>query len=334
MIPTITSFAEALARGDSSFTTLHGIRYDAGSRGHEISRTSMFAKAPVSIDGVPYLLCVPLTDRAAAEAERAAEEIRRSRCTFLSEYRILHAEMEFRNSTGRNCRCDVLLHRLPQGESLDTAVTHVPTRRLKQALDLLAAQMLATGFVHGNLKPANLIFGDDGMLHPIRYGHARTGAPAGEVEAEIEAIERYIDRHHHIPDMDEEMFDGKVLPTGSRTDEFDEIDPPHDMMRRIRIGNLYGYADAEGRTAIEPQFTYAENFCENRAVVETADGAGVIDRTGRRIVETRYDMAERDEESGCFIARDGEEWFMFDYFGHEKSHYGNEKAKAYEYGKC
>lgn len=162
--------------------------------------------------------------------------------------------------------------------------------------------------MHGNLKPSNLIFGDDGRLHPIRYSYSHTAAAPEEVEAEIAAIGEYIGSQQYIPAIGEVPTSDTTMATGSRTPEFDEIDPPHDMMRRIRVGRLYGYADTEGNTVIEPQYTYAENFHENRAVVETADGAGVIDREGNRIIATRYDMAERDEESGRFIVRDGSEW--------------------------
>ena len=51
-------------------------------------------------------------------------------------------------------------------------------------------------------------------------------------------------------------------------------------------------------------------------------------------IAARYDMAERDEESGRFIVRDGSEWIVFDYFGRETTRYRKEKSKTYEYGKC
>lgn len=334
MIPTITAFAEALEHGDRQFATLRNIRVEKPAGRCGMSRTYMLAEAVVTIGTERYLLCAPLTREAAAMAERAAEEIRRSRCTFLTEYRMLHNELEFRNSAGQTGHCDVLLHRLPQGESLDKAVTHIATRDIEAAFARLGGEMRAAGFVHGNLKPSNLIFGDDGRLHPIRYSYSHTAAAPEEVEAEIAAIGEYIGRQQYIPAIGEVPTSDTTMATGSRTPEFDEIDPPHDMMRRIRVGRLYGYADTEGNTVIEPQYTYAENFHENRAVVETADGAGVIDREGNRIIATRYDMAERDEESGRFIVRDGSEWIVFDYFGRETTRYRKEKSKTYEYGKC
>lgn len=145
MIPTITAFAEALEHGDRQFATLRNIRVEKPAGRCGMSRTYMLAEAVVTIGTERYLLCAPLTREAAAMAERAAEEIRRSRCTFLTEYRMLHNELEFRNSAGHTGHCDVLLHRLPQGESLDKAVTHIATRDIEAAFARLAGEMRAAG---------------------------------------------------------------------------------------------------------------------------------------------------------------------------------------------
>ncbi len=45
---------------------------------------------------------------------------------------------------------------------------------------------------------------------------------------------------------------------------------------------LWGYIDARGGWAIEPQFKVADDFDGDLARAETIDGAGYVDRRGRR----------------------------------------------------
>ena len=86
------------------------------------------------------------------------------------------------------------------------------------------------------------------------------------------------------------------------------------MMRRVRRGELYGYLNCKDEEVIAPQFTYAEDFFENRAVVQTADSKmGAIDKEGRWVIQPIYDMLGL--EDGIFEARIGDEWRKIDYLG-------------------
>ena len=294
---TLISFAEALAMGDASLRTLRNIIVVNDNGRPCIRRTSLFAEAEVEADGRRCLLCVPLTDEAMRYAERAAHALSRACCRAVPDYRILRNEIECCDSSGRMHLYDAVLQVLPEGDTLDVAAAGSERSLLRPALALLRSEMAGAGLLHGNLKPANIIWGSDRRLWPVRCHYVRGGASAAEAEAEWDAVERYLDSLS-IPD------------SGCRAVEyaspsawgFDEVFPVSDLMHRVRRGMLYGYADESGTTIVEPVYVRADDFAENRAVVATDEGTGVIDRTGAWIVAPRYEDVEFDVDRGVFVA--------------------------------
>ena len=306
MLPTITDFERALTRGCASFATLGG--FAAVCRGGRpvLRTTSLFAEAEIERDGRRWLLCAPLRPEAVRRAESSAAILRRAASTAFAEYRILPDEFRFTDAWGRECTCDLLLHGLPEGETLDAAVTHIGADRLMPALGALREEFRRLGICHRNLKPSNLVWDDDGRLWPLRCHYLTAGNPAGAVDAEFGAVADFVTSHTGAlaacalrAERDEECRSGRLRM-------YDEVWPLHDMMQMVRREALYGYADAEGRTVIEPRFTYAEHFAENRAVVELGRGRqGVIDRRGDWIVEPVYGMIRWTEDGNFRVLRDG-----------------------------
>lgn len=311
MIPPVTVFAEALRRPQESLRTLRGFTV-AGSDSTSVTRTSLFAEAAIYMDGRRWLLCAPLRAESMQSAEIAAHAARMSCCRALSEYRILPDELIFRTSEGRECTCDLLLHDFPEGESLDAAVTHMDCNALEQALDYLREEFAAAGVVHNNLKPENIICGDDGRLHPVRYHYLRTTDDTARIEAEFDAVRDYIRTYAKSIFSPSAEFNPEPFAAEG---EFDEVYPLCDMMRRVCRGGLFGFTDREGRVVIAPAYKYAEDFLEGRAIVESERGMGVIDRSGREIIEPRFDYIEYDDVRLLYEARSGCDTFTFDYSG-------------------
>ena len=310
MAPSITSFSQLLTSGESTFKTLKGVKPIIIDGFPQVIRTTYFAEFGITIEQQKYLLCLPLDGTISASVARTAAALQRIKSAALTEYSVLPSEVSIPNSTGEVSTCDLVLHAIPAGESLDKAVSHIPTSRLVAALDLLEGEMLKAGFLHGNLKPSNLIYGEDGRLYPVRYHYAQVGASSEDITAEIGKIREFIAAHPSIPEVGEE-----VLPTAYELLlPYDEVFPMQGRMRRIRKGSLYGYLDSNDAEVIEPQYIYAENFFEDRAVVQNPDGKmGVIDHRQHWIIEPIYDMV--GFEDGLFDARLGEEWFKIDYSG-------------------
>lgn len=304
------AFSEALISKEIVFRTLQDVVVIMSDGHPVISRTSQFAEAQIVLDGKRYLLCLPLKGVVDSSLERICSDLGCLCNTALSEYRLLRREITLEDSMGRQTSYDVILHALPEGERLDKAVAFVATKRIRAAIELLKKEMLSIGLLHGNLKPSNLIYADDGQLYPIRYNYARLGASEGEIEKEISHIEEFIDGVPEVAEIGEftspTEYD-KLLP-------YDEVFPMQDTMFRVRKGDLYGYLNSKREEVIAPQFTYAENFFENRAVVQTADGKmGVINHEQQWIIEPLYDML--GFEDGEFDARIGKGWIKIDYMG-------------------
>ncbi len=310
MAPSIIAFAEFLVSEHRSFRTLEGVVPIIENGAPKISRTTLFAEAMVTIGNQTYLLCMPLSGKIDSAIAQTCASLERLRPAALTEYRVLTAEITLTDSMAREVPCDLVLHAIPTGESLDKAVTHIATKRLRDALELLKCKVVKIGFLHGNLKPANLIYGDDGRLYPIRYHYAHLNAEPERILEEFNRIEQFIAAHPEVAEIGEYTSPTeyeKRLP-------FDEIFPMHDLLRRVRHNGLYGYIDSSDRIVIEPQFDYAEDFFENRAVVRTIEGKmGVIDRNCHFVIEPIYDMV--GFEDGVFEARLGDKWITIDFLG-------------------
>lgn len=59
----------------------------------------------------------------------------------------------------------------------------------------------------------------------------------------------------------------------------------------VRVGNQYGFRNAEGEVVVEPQYEQAWHFSEGLARVKKNDQWGYIDRTGALVIAPQYDRA-------------------------------------------
>ena len=307
--PSVQSFVQSLLLPVDSFATLEKFEVECSEGLPVVNRTSLFAEVRITMQGERYLLCLPVRSESVRRVEESIFVLRRICGGALTECRILEGEYRFMDERGSRCRCDLLLHRLPEGETLEEAVTHIDRRILLGALERLRGEFVQHGVRHRNLKPSNIIFGEDGRLSVMRCYYMVAESDREAIDAEFAAVEEYVAARAGECDRQ------RSERCEERLHGFDEVGVCYDMMRRVCRDGMYGYADDEGCVVIEPQFAYAGHFRENRVVVERFDGRqGVIDRTGRYIVEPLYDMIDLTEE-GNFEVRHGDRMEIFDYFG-------------------
>lgn len=135
----------------------------------------------------------------------------------------------------------------------------------------------------------------------------------------------------------------RATATPATNDSADEIFAPHEGFARARRGGRYGFfavedratynrfeatddgvgvtddgfwAQAEGLcVAIPFVYLWADDFREGRAVVETEQGVGVIDKCGCEILPAVFDDVRYDVSAGCFEARLDEQRLLFGYAG-------------------
>jgi hypothetical protein len=71
--------------------------------------------------------------------------------------------------------------------------------------------------------------------------------------------------------------------------------PMANVLHPYREGNLYGYKNDAGEVVVHPQYNYAEEFSEGRAVVKrlgSREECGYIDCSGEEVIPLRYTHAE------------------------------------------
>ena len=117
-------------------------------------------------------------------------------------------ELTVRNIVGRASIIDCLLTDYIEGRTLDEALASAQTAEecqlLAQGFDRLAAEILSSGRAHGDLKPENIIVGEDGRQHAIDWDAAFVERFAGEKALEIGTA-----AYQH-PERGVEMYDGHI----------------------------------------------------------------------------------------------------------------------------
>lgn len=334
MFPAIQQFEEGLLAPRESLHTLCEARFDRSEETGvlRIGRTTLFAEIQCTFEGGRYLLCCPLSTLAQRLAETSAQRLKYRRAGFLLPWRLLRNELTYRDATGARRTCDLILQELPaSGVPLDTFVRTADRARLLDTLDALEESMRREQISHNNLKASNLWVTPDYQLYPIRYAYVRTGDEAGGHDADAAAFESLRTCIHEntpeqaSPDTAQLMCDTKSAYHTPRPDFSNHrwIGPMSEQLLCVEDETGYGYVDTGNNYVIEPHFRWANDFREGRAEVETADARmGLIDKTGRYIIEPLYEIVEYDDRTGRSLVRLDGRWAAFDYEGRQLTEFG------------
>lgn len=319
MTPTIETFTRALSAPDLSFATLTDARAATDANGLPLlQRTTRFAEARIAWRGEQWLLFLPLSPAALPRIERTASALRRLNSAWLAEYRILPQELRWIDAAGNVQPCDLVLQHLPAGRDFEEALLHEHAATLSAALDALQQELLRIGFMHHNLKPANLRW-SGGRFIPLRYHDAHVG------EASPDDAEAFAALRSRIAEV-----------TGSReaNDACAAYSPLHRLEGHRWTSHVfeglvcvedetgYGYVDTANRPVIAPQFRWAGDFHEGRAEVQTDRGMGLIDRTGRWVIPDQYEIVDYDPVESVVRVRQNGRWALFDYLGRRLTEFG------------
>lgn len=120
---------------------------------------------------------------------------------------------------------------------------------------------------------------------------------------------------HHIPSHD---ADNTIVV---EFDLCDEVLPAGEGLVRYRRGELWGYAHESGeRVVIERVLLYAEEFNNGRAVIRTSRGYGLMDLSGRMVMNDVWEHMEWYHEEGIITAADSQgKWRIYDSQGRQLS---------------
>lgn len=282
-----------------------------------IWRTTNFAEAEIRKDGKRYILGMPLSEEGHLVCLRKVTLMKRynSPCVPFSD--VLIDEMSFKDRTGKVCKCDLLLHQIPEGETLYEFAEFASREKLLEALEFMESEFKRMGIVHNNLTPHNIIIGDNYQMTAIRYHHAEKETPEKDCSGEFASIREWIktsidleDEHsgvvHHIinKELSASLFSG-----------YKHVGNPFEELVCVANEQGYLYVNYENKVVIEGCFKWAGDFHEGRAEVETETGMGLIDKEGNYIIAPKYDIVDYSVECGLSRVRKDNEWALFNYMG-------------------
>ncbi len=316
-MPTIKQFSEALANPASTMRTLTDAVAECGDSGlPQTVRTTHTVEAVIRWRSERWLLAMPLQGEIPTHIESLVARLQRIDSPALTLCRVLHGEMG--TASGGNMRyTSLLIQHLPEGMPFAEAVKSEPHRVLCAALDALELELLRTGISHNNLKAANLWW-TDGRFVPLRYNdaatdgnHARDKAAFAELRRELTLLGRTPDELAPCAVEDHSPL-AHITGHAWRGNLFEGL-------IRVMDSDLYGFVDTQNREVIVPQYLWADDFHEGRAVVKSVDGMGVIDQSGGYVIEARYEIVEYDIPRSLFYVRQSGMWATFDWTGKARS---------------
>lgn len=285
-----TIFKCALNAEQSLFKTLRGIIPLCGNE-IEVRRTSLFAEAQVVLaDWGLSLIFMPLRHYDRAHVELLAN----LKSEYLCPYILLQDELSVVDSNGKRLYSDIIVQPIPHGELL--RYTIVSGKQMADMIDCLHSECKRLNFSHNNLTPDNIIVGNDGRLHPIRYHYATLDGCFDNFEL---LKSEFAGEQTVLHDVDSLYM------------EDCELEGPTRFCRNRR----YGFMNSKKEVVIPPQYLWAEEFCENRAVVETRTGYGVIDETGKEIISSVFDYIRYDKNKTLFYVTCDHQTACIDYNG-------------------
>ena len=325
MIPSIQCFARGLLFPQQSLRRLHEAQITLDEWGiPRLERTSHFVEVKIKWCDKPFLVYMPLNNKALFHVERTAAKLRQRPSPMISPYRLLHDEFRWVDDFGKPQSCDLLIQPLV-GISFEEALMRESGTTLLRALDRLEEEFLRIGFAHRNLKCTNMRWDGEHFI-PLRYHDARIATTEGLDHVAFEQLRQKIrtatgmnEGSMWVEDVALD-YDTDQAPTEVQSALFEGL-------RSFKNEGLWGYCDQQGKVVIPARFCWAGDFHEGRAEVETHNGMALIDRKGQFVIEDRYPILDYDASKSITWAFDGTEWICFDYLGTRIKHSRNRPSR-------
>ncbi|MFI3327785.1 MAG: WG repeat-containing protein [Rikenellaceae bacterium] len=223
---------------------------------------------------------------------------------------------------------------LPQGEILSEAATkysEAEVERTQRAIDLLEQEMSSNGVTFRALSCDSIIVDSKGLLYPIRYQNLRVRRdnnfePKLQPKTQCDNLRTEFAALTKSSNSNAANFCGDFdqLPLGSYGDRFaDKFQQhiahgyPHEERVWVHDEAGYGFVNMENEYVVEPKYIWCGNFCEGRAIVQSEDGYGIIDTSGKEIIPATYSGICYDVENGFIYTKEGNKWAKHAYNGEQ-----------------
>ena len=316
-LSTITALRTALDAPESHFRTAQSLRWED----EEVMRSTLFAEARIQLEGVSYLLAMPLDEKALRRVERFVPLHRYLSCGVVPRIEILRDEMKFYTAGNKALFSDIMLEAMPDALPLADALSQAngkeEAERLLAAIDMLETTLTKSGISHNNLRVENLLISDNYALYPIRWYYATEG-----VGGDKEALEALRERVRQLAG-DEELYPSRCDEAQPMLlNDYTFAGEMHEGMIAVENDEGWGFVNYRCEEVIRPQYLWANDFCEGRAEVQTEEGMGLIDRQGNYIIDPIYEAVEFDASDGMVRVCQYNEWALFDYSGNRLSEWG------------
>lgn len=192
--------------------------------------------------------------------------------TILAPYTLLKDELNFYDNEGNYQSVDVMLQYITDGVPL--AYAGLKSDEVLAILAQLKEECHRIGFSHNNLTPYDIMIREDSTPYLIRCHYATFTGAHDNFDSVCHAI---LSNEGSLADAESlYITDDNQRQEGS-------------CFTRYNHAGLYGYKDHRGQVVIRPQFKWAGDFYEHRAVVRTRSGYGVIDTSGNFVLLPMFD---------------------------------------------
>ena len=358
MIHSISDYTIAAASGSAAFASIKEIELIKDEQGLPLMHsTSGHAIFEGSWHDTPCRIYCPLNHAARCAAERLSAALKRCHSACLAGHRLLTKELIV-GGTPCDIAIEILPKGATLRSILDQRLTPTQARTLASTWIDCAEELGALNFAHRALNSSRIIVREDEQMTLCALHHSRFGSPTDDNKAVVEItfeILRAAMPHNSLPKVED------LLTTTDRTTLCDSlrkiigaakvrakksddalcshqritrklldkvdfsqrewIDIPSEDRIVFRCGNHYGYLDMLNNVVIEAQFLNAEPFSEGRAVVETKDGFGLINKLGEWIIAPEHEDICWSAQYNIATVGGEHGWALYDSLGHRITPY-------------
>lgn len=355
MINSISDYITAAA-DSHAYTNLQGIHLTYGADGMPLMRTSSrYVELDTQWHSTPCRICCPLDPSATHNAARLSAALKRIDTPLLAGYRLLHNELRIGSRLS-----DIVIELLPEGEPLDqvlsNGVSAKQVRKLAAEWIATAEALDEIPFSHRALSTSRIIVRSEGGMTLCGLHHGRLESSSDDHRAIVEITYKILQtaipnadyppmtellnsadraelcarllaivgeakvRYNTRPNENMQLITRKLLDNVDFSNR-EWIDIVSEDRIAFRENERYGYLDMLNNVVIAPQFTRVEPFHEGRAVVETSNGVGLIDKQGRLIIAPEHTEINWSVDCNIATVRNSHGWALYDSLGHRISRY-------------